>query len=212
MRDLPKHPQSSPRTKGGFTLIELLVVMMIIAVLLGLLFPSISFVQNIARKNKARALLSQIQGALNVYKDSQGTYPDKIVVRASSLPASYDPPGGANPYDLNTDYASGGPNDSAYTLITALRLVDSDTFRETDSTKTLKQIIDPWGGIVRYRPARYYPFGVGASTSPPPGHIDSATPPNPQSYQLWSIGPNMTDDCAGTPSQLYGDDIVVWSK
>ncbi len=196
MSDQPSPLPSSCRVRRGFTLIELLVVISIIAVLLGLLFPAISFVQGIAKKNKARSLLAQIQGALNVYKDSQGTYPDKIMNGTSEY---------APPLDLTNITQMTA---AAQCLIDALRIVDYDTFRMNDTTRPFKQITDPWGELVRYRTAKYYRFD-GAY---PANHIDCATPPMAQSYQLYSVGPNSRDDTAPPSSTTYGDDIVAWSK
>ncbi len=201
MSDQPTSLPSSRRDRRGFTLIELLVVIMIIAVLLGLLFPAISFVQSIAKKNKARSLLASIQGALNLYKDSQGTYPDVI----------YDATGAHYPVTSPFDIATENPyaRDAAKTLIDALRVVDFDTFRK-NSADELKPITDPWGKAVRYRPARYYPFSPGHHEN----HINSDKPPMAQSYQLWSLGPNSRDQTAAalSPIGTYGDDIVAWSK
>jgi prepilin-type N-terminal cleavage/methylation domain-containing protein len=197
------------RQRRGFTLIELLVVLSIIAVLLGLLFPAISFVQGIAKKNKARALIAQIQGALNLYKDSQGTYPDAI--KQGADPVNDPPLTAETPYPTNVplDLTGTAVDDAAVCLIRALRLADYDTFRMSDSAKPLKQITDPWGKVVRYRPAKFYPFDTGVTK----GHIDSAEPPNAQSYQLWSLGPNEIDDASlPTSTTAYGDDIVSWSK
>ncbi len=187
------------RSRRGFTLIELLVVLSIIAVLLGMLFPAISFVQGIAKKNKARALLSQIQGALNLYKDAQGTYPDKIMNGATEYPS---------PLDLTV---AAQVTAAAQCLIDAVRLTDYDTFRMNDPTKPFKQITDPWGQIVRYRPAKYYKFDATLNATTP-NHIESGTPPMAQSYQLYSLGANSRDETATSTTNAYGDDVVAWSK
>src|SRR5437762_5568063 len=66
---LPKKPTA------GFTLIELLVVIAIIAILVGLLFPAFSAVQNQARRTQAKNDLTQIVTAVNAYYTEYGKYP-----------------------------------------------------------------------------------------------------------------------------------------
>jgi prepilin-type N-terminal cleavage/methylation domain-containing protein len=67
------HP---PRNhERAFTLIELLVVIAIIAILIGLLFPAFSAVQNQARKTQAKNDLTQIVNAVNAFYTEYGKYP-----------------------------------------------------------------------------------------------------------------------------------------
>lgn len=67
---------SRSRTVGAFTLIELLVVMAIIAVLMGLLFPSIAHVKESANIANCTSNMQQIWRALNTYTtDNQGRLP-----------------------------------------------------------------------------------------------------------------------------------------
>ncbi len=63
------------KDKLGFTLIELLVVIAIIAILIGLLFPAFSAVQNQARQTQAKNDLTQIVNAANAYYTEYGKYP-----------------------------------------------------------------------------------------------------------------------------------------
>jgi prepilin-type N-terminal cleavage/methylation domain-containing protein len=67
--------QKNPRKTGAFTLIELLVVIAIIAILIGLLFPAFSAVQNQARRTQAKNDLTQIVTAVNAYYTEYGKYP-----------------------------------------------------------------------------------------------------------------------------------------
>ncbi len=59
----------------AFTLIELLVVIAIIAILIGLLFPAFSAVQNQAKRTQAKNDLTQIVTAVNAYYTEYGKYP-----------------------------------------------------------------------------------------------------------------------------------------
>ena len=76
------------RDERAFTLIELLVVIAIIAILIGLLFPAFSAVQNQARRTQAKNDLTQIVTAVNAYYTEYGKYPlvtaDTIITTAST--------------------------------------------------------------------------------------------------------------------------------
>lgn len=63
--------------KNGFTLIELLVVISIIALLLGILLPSLNKARELARKTVCKSNLHSYGLALIMYtSDNGGTYPD----------------------------------------------------------------------------------------------------------------------------------------
>ncbi|MBI5396539.1 MAG: type II secretion system protein [Verrucomicrobia bacterium] len=75
MRTQPDR-EASARTSGAFTLIELLVVMAIIAVLIGLLFPTIGAIKESANVSVCTSNLQQIYRCLNAYTtDNQGRLP-----------------------------------------------------------------------------------------------------------------------------------------
>lgn len=65
---------TSPRT-SGFTLVELLTVIAIIAVLMGLLFPTIGAVKESARKAQAKNDVTQLATAVRAYYTEYGRYP-----------------------------------------------------------------------------------------------------------------------------------------
>jgi len=83
MRPFPKYTRA-------FTLIELLVVIAIIAILIGLLFPAFSAVQNQAKRTQAKNDLTQIVNAVNAFYTEYGKYP---LVTADT---TYGPGGTAN--------------------------------------------------------------------------------------------------------------------
>src|SRR6266446_2598047 len=79
--------RSPTEYKRAFTLIELLVVIAIIAILIGLLFPAFSAVQNQAKRTQAKNDLTQIVNAVNAYYTEYGKYPpatDDVVIADNS--------------------------------------------------------------------------------------------------------------------------------
>jgi len=159
-----RHPRQA------FTLIELLVVIAIIATLMGLLIPSVMFVQSKAKRTKTQAFLAQVQAALSSFKNVNGIYPE--------VPSTAD-------------------------LYTKLITVDRETFRSGN-------LNDPYGNPIRYRHPEDYRFGIPTAAAYPE-HIDGENPPGADSYQLWSLGSNGTDQVTGSTAKGdYGDDIVTW--
>jgi len=71
----PSPMQKNLRAPRAFTLIELLVVIAIIAILIGLLFPAFSAVQDQAKRTQAKNDLTQIVSAVNAYYTEYGKYP-----------------------------------------------------------------------------------------------------------------------------------------
>ncbi len=63
------------RKKTGITMIELLIVLGIIAILVGLLVPSLSAVKKMAKETKQKAQFATIELALAAFKNDYGNYP-----------------------------------------------------------------------------------------------------------------------------------------
>lgn len=66
---------TSARQRNGFTLIEMLVVVMILGLLISLAAPRLIGRSDDAKVVKAKADISAIEQALNLYKLDSGTYP-----------------------------------------------------------------------------------------------------------------------------------------
>lgn len=88
-----------PPTRAAFTLIELLVVLTIIAILAGLLLPSIATAQNLARTTRCAAHVRQLGMVITVYADDErGIVPPAKVPRSW---APHLPPNAADPNILH---------------------------------------------------------------------------------------------------------------
>lgn len=66
---------SKPQPVRAFTLIELLAVVAIIALLMGILIPSLQAVRNQAKRTKAATLISSLEKACEAFNADNGRYP-----------------------------------------------------------------------------------------------------------------------------------------
>ncbi len=112
------------RKSSGFTLLELLAVLGIIAMIAGLLFPSISKVKENARVARAKAMIETLSIALQAYRTDWGIY-------------------GPNENELND-------NGTLYSILTTSRKNGPYIeLRERDLiiSGTVYKIADPWDGV-----------------------------------------------------------------
>lgn len=211
-------PPTSSR-KTGFTLVELLTVIAIIAILMGILFPTIGSAIESAKKAQAKNDTIQIVTAVKGYFTEYGKYPS--VTGASYATAS----SGSNA----TDWFA-GEDDNNNRLFDVLRATAQNpvgnprkiVFLEIPSVKKdtvgkrQKGIAgdgrwyDPWGNVYRIRIDNSYtnqvenPYGSGAGFNP----IDTGV-------IAWSIG----KDGEGAKNAAGGgnknnapakDDVISW--
>jgi len=200
-----------PFSKCAFTLIELLVVIAIIAILIGLLFPAFSAVQNQAKRTQAKNDLTQIVTAVNAYYTEYGKYPVDDVDQGTektftttnkqlldilqSLPGN-DP----SPTD---------PTTNKYNLRKIVFLqppsVKDDTAgnRRSGVSSTDGNYYDPWATVYRIRIDSDYgnsvanPYGASANAGPDPLGIGVIA---------WSWGKGQTQDT----DVKAGDDVISW--
>lgn len=75
----------------GFTLIEIITVISIIILLIGLLFPALNKAREQAKEQKARAMISSLEVAVNMYYTDNGKYPDNMGELISPSKEGYGP-------------------------------------------------------------------------------------------------------------------------
>lgn len=64
--------------RNGFTVVELLTVLAIIAIMVGILVPTVSFVRNTASEAKQKSQLATIDMAIMAFKGDYGDYPPSV--------------------------------------------------------------------------------------------------------------------------------------
>ena len=130
------------KDQHAFTLIELLVVIAIIAILIGLLFPAFSAVQDQAKRTQAKNDLTQIVNAVNAFYTEYGKYP---LVTADAI---YGP--AANPNNTLFNVLRGidtTNNPRQIVFISPPDVKDPGNPRSGIGTAAgnLGQYFDPWG-------------------------------------------------------------------
>ena len=218
--------------KNGFTLIELIMVISIIAVLAGLLIPIIGYAKTLSKNAKCSSQLGTIKASLSLYKDANGFYPERYVVTEDDLKPKNPNKFTDNPKKrlakgdeiFSLFFTTGSGTSTTYRNASALSSSDWTNIAEAlfkqlqtvdrGSYANMNALRDPFTGggttskVFRYRPAKFYPFDTNATDV-----IDKENPPNPDSYQLWSAGPDGKDQHGdrNATTNRKSDDITNWA-
>jgi prepilin-type N-terminal cleavage/methylation domain-containing protein len=198
----------------GFTLIELLVVIAIIAILIGLLFPAFSAVQNQAKRTQAKNDLTQIVTAVNAYYTEYGKYPLPSGTTGEFI---YGPAGNSSPpsnaelfYTLRavaggTMNANNAANPRIIVFISP-PYVKNDTAgnRRSGVSPTDGNYYDPWGTPYDVEIDGDYNNDI----NPNPYTANTGAGPSPMNIGViaWSLGKDATQ---GT-NYNNSDDVISW--
>ncbi len=193
---------------NGFTLVELLTVIAIIAVLMGILFPTINSAIESAKKTQAKNDELQIVNAIKGYYTEYGKYPST----------------GANTGSDSTDYFA-GDDATGSELMDALRVpVPTSTYAlnprkivflevpaSKNSTKPKAGIggngrfYDPWGYVYRVKIDNNY---NGTLDNP---YNQNAGPTSLNTGVIvWSIGRDGGPGSGDKNSSAAKDDVISW--
>ena len=193
---IPRSVRGRRRRGAGFTLIELLVVVTIIIFLIAMLAKVFLGARSKALETTAQQTMSNIKIALKAYYADTDFYP-----------GSDDPPGKDSAPKLYealcgmrvVDGGGGGPNAPYYEASGKEIGVPAadDVWRrasedELQDPGVPKVFLDPWG--------RPYHYIENDSKSP-----KTASMRNKYGFDMWSDGPNLTDDGGKE------DDVTNWS-
>ncbi|MBI5779220.1 MAG: type II secretion system protein [Planctomycetes bacterium] len=196
-------------SQKGFTLVELLIVISIIALLTTMVTVSLLSAKNKAKIQATRALIANIQAAIENYYGAYGDYPPTTL--ADMYTGGFSGNNGIESvvYCLSAQDKGGpfllGILDSKYSNL------DSDQFGSTP----LRELVDEWKNPIVYFHSKDY-------LDPSKGNIYSFRKPgdaimpqqnpaaganvyyNPVTFQLWSAGPDEKNNNGLT------DDINNW--
>jgi type II secretory pathway pseudopilin PulG len=195
----------------------LLVVIAIIAILIGLLFPAFSAVQNQAKRTQAKNDLTQIVNAVNAYYTEYGKYPI-----AGTADTTFGPGGIPATNQALFNSLRGGSLDTTLNprqiaFISPPDVKDPANPRSGIGTAAGNsgQYFDPWGSNYVIRIDGNYDNQVAnAYTDGSAGGDPNATP----AYALrigviaWSLGKDQTIGTSTPPSASFtnSDDVISW--
>jgi len=215
MRFLAAASPSSVQSRRAFTLIELLVVIIIIAILVGFLFPAFRGVQDQAKRTQAKNDLSQIVTAVNAYYTEYGKYP----LVADDTPITVD----NTLFDVLRNVTGTTPgnasNPRGIVFISPPYVKDPANPRSGIATQNATvngvliptgSFVDPWGN-----PYRVAIDGTYDNQIANPYTANTGAGPSPLTIGViaWSLG---KDGLGGngaktaTPAGPSDDDVISW--
>jgi prepilin-type N-terminal cleavage/methylation domain-containing protein len=195
-------------TRRAFTLVELLVVITVIVLLMSLIMGGVMLARRAAAKAKTTSAIASLASAVDQYRGVNNIYPEKLRYSSTAgMPALSGINDGQDVYDKI--FNDSGPREATAIDASGWEVINQTVVWQLGGLGSELApngvVIDAWKTPLRYRPSRWYPFSDGASA-----RIDSANPPNPESFQIWSAGTDMRDE-PGNPGE-GGDDQPQWAK
>jgi prepilin-type N-terminal cleavage/methylation domain-containing protein len=204
------------KDKHAFTLIELLVVIAIIAILIGLLFPAFSAVQNQAKKTQAKNDLTQIVNAVNAFYTEYGKYPISTTIDTTFGPGGSPATNETLFTELRGCTAVTGSCPAAATLNTRqIVFISPPDVKNAASPRSgigtaagnTGRYFDPWSNNYTVRIDGDYNNQV---TNPYGATGGAGSDPLAQGVIAWSLGKDQTLGSPTPPSFTNSDDVISW--
>lgn len=194
--------------KSAFTLIELLTVIAIMAILAGMLLPTLSKAKEKAKIAKCISTIASLQTALAMYQVDYGVYPmsaDDTGTQRNGNSHHSDFDGDPNNLVAALSAATqGGP----YMEFKAKDLID----RGSSPNSRRYALKDPWGQAYIYVCQKYFDGSgdlqdIGSGSGP---YYPTTSTKSKRTYNIYSLGPDKKTDDSDTPgteiSYSSGDD------
>jgi len=209
MRFLAAASPSSVQSRRAFTLIELLVVIIIIAILVGFLFPAFRGVQDQAKRTQAKNDLSQIVTAVNAYYTEYGKYPT-----TSTIDVTFSTDNNTL-FDIlrnMTGTTPGNASNSRSIIFLDVPAAKDQTNSKSGIKTSTGVWYDPWGSPYNAAIDGTYdnqianPYGAAGG---------AGTDPLRQGVIAWSLGSdvklgNNGDNLYKNASGVQSDDVISW--
>jgi prepilin-type N-terminal cleavage/methylation domain-containing protein len=204
---------SAAKLRDGFSLIELLVVISIIAILMALLFPAFTGVQDQAKRTQAKNDIVQIVTAVNAFYTEYGQYPCDVQTGndGADFFAADD-----NANNTLFDILRGDPtngNVQTYNpkaIAFFQPMIAKDLANPRAGIGGNGRLYDPWGSCYRVRMDNNY---TGAVENPYSGN--AGFNPTRLGVIAWSMGKDLDGGKTATgggdkKTGTNNDDVISW--
>lgn len=210
------------KRNAAFTLTEMLVVIGIMLLLAALLMPALKGLKESRKNDDCRAEIEYLNTAIEQYRGEFGDYPPSDIGLAATVPNQ----GNKALVACLATSLSKQPYLRSYLManhdkvrVTNEQAAAKPDWRFTDNPLNYREMLDPWGSPYIYLHNRDYASPTGyvytvqgraaggkfASPCTVKGKKDSTGAYyGNASFQIWSCGPNRTNDNGGD------DDITSW--
>ena len=204
---------SDAKIRGGFTLVELLVVIAIIAILMALLFPAFTGVQDQTKRTQTKNDIAQIVTAVNAFYTEYGQYPCDAQTGNDGADFFADDDNANNTlFDIlrgdptNGNVQTYNPKAIAFFQPT----IANDLANPRSGIGGNGKLYDPWGSCYRVRMDNNY---TGAVENP--YSRNAGFNPIRLGVIVWSIGKDLDGAKTATgggdkKTGINNDDVISW--